>query len=271
MIAWLRAKPVFVDIHPETYNIRTDQVASRITGKTRAIIAVHLFGQCCRMEELSGLQIPIIEDACQAIGATRNGAQAGSMGATGCFSFFPTKNLGGYGDGGLITTSNENTAECLKQLRSHGSSSQYFHDRIGTNSRLDELQAAVLRAKFKHLVEWNRKRNQNANHYFEHLKGLPIHLPEVDEGNVSTFHQFVIRMQNRDRLKTYLAEQGIGTAIYYPLPLHLQPCFSNLGNKRGDLPGAEECAETSIALPIYPELTREQLEFVCVSIRKFFE
>jgi dTDP-4-amino-4,6-dideoxygalactose transaminase len=270
MIAWLQATPVFVDVDPVTFNLRTEQVAERITSNTKAIVAVHLFGQCCRMEDLTNLGVPVIEDACQSLGAERNGRRAGSMGATGCFSFYPTKNLGGYGDGGEITTNDERLYSVIKQLRAHGSSVQYHHDRVGTNSRLDEIQAAILRAKFKHLDQWNKKRNENAAAYFEQLDGVPLKLPEVEKGNTSIFHQFVIRTPDRDNLRNFLIEHEIGTAIYYPVPLHLQPCFSSYGYKKGDYPDAEECANTSLALPIYPELTKQQIEYVSSTIWKFF-
>jgi dTDP-4-amino-4,6-dideoxygalactose transaminase len=271
MIAWLRAKPVFVDIDPQTFNFKTDQVAAKITLRTKAIIAVHLFGQCCRVENLQKLDVPIIEDACQSIGAERNGQQAGTFGSTGCFSFFPTKNLGGYGDGGMTTTNDASIAAVLRELRTHGQSAEaYIHERIGTNSRLDELQAAVLRTKLHHLNGWNEQRNRNAGYYFETLKDLPIELPRIDEGNKSIFHQFVIRSSNRDGLKSFLAENGIGTAIYYPMPLHLQPCFKYLGYKRGDFPEAERCASEVLALPIYPELSQDQLQYVSDKIRSFF-
>jgi dTDP-4-amino-4,6-dideoxygalactose transaminase len=271
MIAWLRAKAVFVDINPETFNFQADKVAEKITSRTKAIIAVHLFGQCCRIENLQKLEVPVIEDACQSIGAERNGKQAGTIGATGCFSFFPTKNLGGYGDGGMITTNDASIASVLRELRTHGQSAEpYIHKRIGTNSRLDELQAAVLRTKFNHLNRWNDQRNRNARYYLETLKDLPIQLPRVDDGNKSIFHQFVIRSSKRDGLKSFLAEKGIGSAIYYPVPLHLQPCFKYLGYKRGDFPEAERCASEVLALPIYPELSQDQLQYVSETIRSFF-
>jgi dTDP-4-amino-4,6-dideoxygalactose transaminase len=271
MIAWLRAKPVFVDIDPQTFNFKTEKVQAKISSRTKAIIAVHLFGQCCRIDNLKNLDVPIIEDACQSIGAERNGKQAGTFGKTGCFSFFPTKNLGGYGDGGMITTNDASIASVLRELRTHGQSTQpYLHERIGTNSRLDELQAAVLRTKLHHLDRWNDQRNRNARFYLETLKDLPIQLPWVDDGNKHIFHQFVVRSSDRDRLKSFLAERGIGTAIYYPVPLHLQPCFKHLGHKRGDFPEAERCAVEVLALPIYPELSQEQLEYVSESIRSFF-
>ncbi len=271
MISWIGAKPVFVDIDPRTFLLQPGQVRQKVTSKTKAVIAVHLFGQCSRMEELDGLGVPVIEDAAQAIGAARKGKPAGSLGITGCFSFFPTKNLGGYGDGGMITTNDETAATRIRLLRAHGQgSTKYLHQMTGTNSRLDELQAAVLRVKLKHLVEWNRKRNENARYYYEHLKDLPLDLPAVEPGNSHIYHQFVIKTVDRDRLQKFLSEKGIGTAVYYPLPLPLQPCFAGLGHKRGDFPDAEQCAETSLALPVYPELTEQQLDFVASQIHNFF-
>jgi len=272
MISWVKAKPVFVDVDPETFQMDTQGVAEKVHSKTKAIIAVHLFGQCSNMEELARFNVPVIEDAAQAIGSTRNGRPAGSIGATGCFSFFPTKNLGGYGDGGLVTTQNEELAKRIRMLRSHGQQAQvYYHTLIGTNSRLDELQAAVLRVKLKHLKRWNEKRAQNAAFYNSRLNDLPLQLPRIAEGNSSNFHQYVIRCENRDGLKAYLAAEGIGSAIYYPVVLPLQPCFANLGHKPGDFPAAEMCSQTSLALPIYPELTIEQLGFVVRNISQFFK
>jgi len=271
MISWVGAKPAFVDIDPVSFNLRTDQVAKKITPNTKAIIAVHLFGQCCRMEELQRYGIPVIEDAAQSIGAKRNDIKAGNLGVLGCFSFFPTKNLGAYGDGGLITTNDEKLADSLRQLRAHGQSSQrYLHHRIGTNSRLDELQAAVLRVKFKYLDEWNAKRAKNAQFYHHMLKGLPLELPTADSANYHIYHQFVIRTENRDQLKTHLTNQGIGSAIYYPLPLPMQPCFEALNNSAADFPDADRTSKTCLALPIYPELTPQQLELVVSAIRSFY-
>lgn len=272
MIAWLKAKPVFVDITPGTFNMNPEEVKRRITPRTRAIIAVHLFGQCCRIEELMSMGLPVIEDAAQAIGSLRDAKPAGSTGIAGCFSFFPTKNLGGYGDGGMITTNDEDFAARLKMLRTHGQGArQYLHPLLGTNSRLDELQAAVLRVKLKHLEEWNRKRNENASIYRRELAGLPLDLPVIDSRNVSNYHQFVVKTGERDRLKAFLAEKGIGSAVYYPLPIPYQPCFEPLGYKTGAFPNAESCAATSLALPVFPELTAAQLETVTTAIRAFYQ
>jgi dTDP-4-amino-4,6-dideoxygalactose transaminase len=223
------------------------------------------------MEELLTLGPPVIEDAAQAIGAMRNDKPAGSMGKTGCFSFFPTKNLGGYGDGGFITTNDAEVAENLKQLRCHGETDQkYYHHRVGTNSRLDEIQAAVLRVKLKHLNDWNERRRRNAAYYMDKLSGLPVDLPKVESKNISNFHQFVIQVEERDRLRAVLADREVGTGIYYPLPIPFQPCFSYLGYEKQDFPNARACAANSLALPIYPELTEQQLAHVVTSIRSFF-
>jgi dTDP-4-amino-4,6-dideoxygalactose transaminase len=272
MISWVGAKPVFVDIDPNTFQMRTDQVSAKINSRTKAIIAVHLFGQCCKIEDLMNLELPIIEDAAQAIGSIRNGKVAGSTGTTGCFSFFPTKNLGAYGDGGLITTQNADLAQKIRMLRTHGQEFQsYSHSMIGTNSRLDEIQAAILRVKMNHLEKWNQQRVQNAAFYNSRLSHLPLSLPKIDPGNTSNFHQYVIRFEERDSLRSFLSAQGIGTAVYYPIVLPLQPCFHHLGYKEGDFPDAELCADTSLALPIYPELTTEQLDYVVHEISRFFE
>jgi dTDP-4-amino-4,6-dideoxygalactose transaminase len=272
MISWVGAKPVFIDVDPKTFQMRTDQVSRKINSKTKAVIAVHLFGQCCRMEELLKLELPIIEDAAQAIGSSRNGKVAGSVGATGCFSFFPTKNLGAYGDGGIITTQNADLAQKIRMLRTHGQEFQsYSHTMVGTNSRLDEIQAAILRVKMQHLEKWNQQRCHHAAFYNSRFSHLPLSLPQIEPGNSSNFHQYVIRCEERDRLRSFLKSHGIGTAIYYPTILPLQPCFLHLGYKEGDFPEAELCAKTSLALPIYPELTNEQLEYVVHHISQFFE
>jgi dTDP-4-amino-4,6-dideoxygalactose transaminase len=272
MIAWIRGRPVFVDVDRHTFNMRPELVGRKITPKTKAILAVHLFGQCCRIEELLKIGPPVIEDAGQAIGAMRNHNPAGSVGITGCFSFFPTKNLGGYGDGGFITTNNPDLAAQLRELRAHGEGSQkYVHDRVGTNSRLDEIQACVIRVKLKHLNKWNELRRRHAAVYSRELANLPIDLPRVDPENTPNFHQYVIQVRERDRLRTELADREIGTGIYYPVPLPLQPCFSHLGYRKEDYPEANQCSENSLALPIYPELTEAQLAHVISSIRSFYK
>ncbi|TAJ99072.1 MAG: DegT/DnrJ/EryC1/StrS family aminotransferase, partial [Candidatus Manganitrophaceae bacterium] len=225
-IARLQAKPVFVDIDPKTYNIDPNQIEKKITPRTKAIIPVHLYGQCAEMDSILELSdrrhLPIIEDAAQSIGATYKGRQAGSMGLFGCLSFFPSKNLGGAGDGGMVLTQNGEMAEKIKILRVHGSQPKYYHQVIGCNSRLDSLQAAVLSVKLPHLEEWSRKRRENAEFYNKHLGPLGnVVTPQVESYNKSIYNQYVIRVSQRDQLLNYLREKEIGTEIYYPVPLHL--------------------------------------------------
>lgn len=278
-ITRLGATPVFVDIDPLTYNIDVAQVEAKITERTKAIQPVHLYGQCANMAELNAIAekhgIPVVEDAAQAIGAEENGVRAGAMSAVGCFSFYPSKNLGGMGDGGFMTANDDAIAEKLSALRVHGSKERYYHKWVGLNSRLDGFQGAVLRVKLPHLDAWSDQRKHNADLYREIFadKGLNenITLPFEREGSRHIYNQFVIRVaEKRDELKSFLAENEIGTDIYYPLPLHLQECFAYLGNKRGDLPVAEKAADETLALPIYPELKEEQIRFVADKIGEFF-
>jgi dTDP-4-amino-4,6-dideoxygalactose transaminase len=278
------ARPVFVDIDPETYNLDTSQIETCITSATRAIMPVHLFGQCADMEPIQEVakrhDLWIIEDAAQAIGADyiRDSApaqRAGSIGDVGCFSFYPSKNLGGFGDGGMVTTNDDELAHQLKLLRVHGASSKYYYQSIGVNSRLDALQAAVLLAKFRYLEEWTEKRRENAAYYsqlFEksNHKSLGIEIPSVQYNNRHIYNQYVIRVPKRDELREFLSHEGIGTDIYYPLPLHLQGCYRDLGYHEGDFPHAEKAAQDTLALPIYPELTREQQEYVVSKVAEFF-
>jgi dTDP-4-amino-4,6-dideoxygalactose transaminase len=275
-VARLGATPVFVDIEADTLNIASARVESKITPRTKAVLPVHLFGRCAELDPIlaaaSKRGIPVIEDAAQAIGATdARKRQAGTLGAMGCFSFFPTKNLGAFGDGGLLTTNDAPLAERLKILRVHGSQPKYYHKVVGGNFRLDSLQAAVLRVKLPHLPSWTAARRRNADRYrtlFEKA-GLSskLGLPKDVPGHI--YNQFVIRTGNRDRLQGFLAEKGIGTEIYYPVPLHLQECFAPLGARKGDLPVAEAVAADSLALPIYPELTEEQQAYVVEQIAAF--
>ncbi|MCF6158837.1 MAG: DegT/DnrJ/EryC1/StrS family aminotransferase [wastewater metagenome] len=273
-IARLGAVPVFVDIDPFTYNIEADKITPAISKKTKAILPVHLYGQCADMDAILGIAhtrgISVIEDAAQAIGALYKGKHAGSLGDTGCFSFYPTKNLGGYGDGGLVTTSNDALAGLVKTLRVHGAESRYYHSHIGINGRLDAIQAAVLSVKIKYLDIWSEKRRQVASYYTGHLKDLPLTLPRTASYNTHIFHQYVIATPKRDELKTYLEQHGIETAIYYPVPLHLQKCFEYLGYRRGDLPVSERAAQETLALPIFPEVMREEQDYVIRHIRDFF-
>jgi dTDP-4-amino-4,6-dideoxygalactose transaminase len=277
-ISRLGARPVFVDIDPATYNLDVSKIEAAITERTRAIMPVHLYGQCAEMraimEVCSRHNLPIIEDAAQAIGAEDDGRQAGVIGAIGCFSFYPSKNLGGAGDGGMMTTNDDALAERLRILRVHGSATKYYHSLIGVNSRLDSLQAAILRVKLPHLDAWSDARAANAARYnqlFEDAGLLEeIGLPAVRARGRHIFNQYVIRAgEKRDALIEHLKRHDIGTDIYYPVPLHLQECFDYLGYKAGDFPEAERAARETIALPIYPELTIEQQGYVVETIREF--
>ena len=262
------AKPVFVDIDPETFNVDARAVQAAITPRTKAVIPVHLYGQMADMDALVAVAagIPIIEDACQAIGATHRGRQAGSIGQAGCFSFFPSKNLGAFGDAGLVTTNDDALGRELRLLRNHGAEPKYYHKRIGGNFRLDALQAAVLRVKLPHLDKWTEGRRANAHRYDELFAAArltdQVVLPSEAADHRHIFNQYVVRVPRRDQVRAYLAEQGIGTEIYYPVPFHLQECFASLGHRRGDFPLAEAAADSSLALPIYGELTLEQQEAV---------
>ena len=279
VISRLQATPVFIDIRPDTFNLDPEQLANAITNRTKAIVPIHLFGQCADMENISAIAaqrgIPVVEDACQAIGAARNGARAGGLGTTGCFSFFPSKNLGGFGDGGIITTHDVKLADRLQALRVHGSRSDYHHQLIGMNSRLDALQAAVIQVKLQHLNQWTEKRRSNAQEYqrlFEKA-GLLDHviLPVVEQANYHVYNQFTIRTPKRDQLSAYLTEHHIGNKIYYPVPLHLQECYQVLGYQKGQLPVSEQAAQAVLSLPIYPELPAEQMEYVVQTIKNFFD
>jgi dTDP-4-amino-4,6-dideoxygalactose transaminase len=278
-VARLGARPVFVDIEPETYNLDVAKIEAVITERTRAILPVHLYGQCAEMDALLEISerhnLPVIEDAAQAIGAEDGGRQAGVMGAIGCLSFYPSKNLGGVGDGGMMITNEDALAERLRILRVHGSATKYYHSLIGINSRLDSLQAAILRVKLPHLDNWSDARATNAERYNHLFKdaGLTeeIGLPVIRHNVRHIFNQYIIRVRDgrRDALREHLQQSDIGTDIYYPLPLHLQDCFSYLDYREGDFPEAERAARETIALPIYPELTAEQQSYVVESIRSF--
>lgn len=277
VVARLNARNVFVDIEPDTFNIDVDRIASAITDRTRAIIPVHLFGRCADTEAVlaaaAGRGIAVIEDAAQAIGAfDGSGNQAGALGTFGCFSFFPSKNLGAFGDAGLVTTQDEELGHRVELLRVHGGGRSYYHEMVGGNFRIDALQAAVLRVKLRRLRHWTAGRRRNADSYRRLFAeaGLAdiVLLPNDEPGHI--YNQFVIRVPRRDELKAWLAEKGIGTAIYYPLPLHAQECFAELGHEHGDFPNAEQAAAEVLALPIFPELTDDQLEYVVGSIRAFY-
>jgi dTDP-4-amino-4,6-dideoxygalactose transaminase len=275
-ITRLGARPVFVDIDPSTYNIDVSQVASAITDRTKAFLPVHLYGQCVEMDVLLQLSkqhgIPIIEDAAQAIGATDRGDRAGSMGLMGSFSFYPTKNLGGAGDGGILTTSDDDVAERLRRLRNHGGRNEYQHEEVGINSRLDELQAAVLNVKMRYLDHWSDERARKAAVYDELLDDMPFELitPSVREEARHIYHQYVIRVpRHRDALMEHLKQHGVGTKVYYPIPLHRQECFADLGYKEGEFPESERAAGETFALPAYPELSETQQAYVVETIRSF--
>ena len=278
-IARLGAKPVFVDICPKTYNIDVSRIEKCVTKNTKAIIPVHLFGQCAEMDPILDIAgrhgLLVIEDAAQAIGAEYRGRRAGSMGHYGCFSFFPSKNLGGGGDGGMVVTQDAPRAEKLKIYRVHGSKPKYFHKVIGGNFRLDALQAAIVNAKLPHLDAWTAGRQANAQRYRQLFqesglveKGLVV-LPTEVSGRRHIYNQFVIRVPRRDEVRKHLTDQGIGTEIYYPVPLHVQECFRYLGYKEGDCPESEAAARDTVALPIYPELSEEQIRYVVDTIRGF--
>ena len=269
-IARTGATPVFVDIDPNTFNIDPAQVKARITSRTRAIMPVHLFGQMADMEAINALAaahaIPVLEDAAQAIGAKRNGTKACAAGLAGCLSFFPSKNLGGFGDAGAICTNDDAFAAKCRLLRVHGTERTYYHKLVGGNFRIDALQAVVLDVKLKHLDNWHEARRTNAALYEKLLAGSKITTPRIDSGNWSIYNQYVIRVPDRDRVKQYLADKKVGCAIYYPLPLHLQECFANLGGKAGDLPHSERACHEVLALPVYPELAEDQIRFVAQSL-----
>ena len=271
------ARAVFVDIDPKTYNIRAELAAAAVTSKTKAIVPVDLFGQIAPVEEIQRLapRTPVIEDAAQSIGARRaidgEWRMAGECATIGTFSFFPSKNLGGYGDGGMMVTQDEALYNRLMRLRTHGSVKTYYHEEVGFNSRLDALQAVVLRAKLAHLAAWSAKRRENAAYYTAAFADISdIVPPYVEPVSESIFNQYTIRVPRRDALKAHLAAKGIGHSVYYPLPLHLQECFAYLGYKQGAFPESEKAANEVLSLPVFPELTRAQLDEVVAGVRSFF-
>jgi len=272
-IARVGARPVFVDIDPVTFNIDADKIAAVITEHTKAIIPVHLFGQMAAMEPITALakknNLQVIEDAAQAIGSEHQGKKTGNWGLAACLSFYPSKNLAGFGDGGMILCNDTQLDQTCRYLRMHGEDRRYYHSMIGGNFRLDALQAMVLDIKLKHLDEWTAKRRENARLYDE-LLGEAVLKPKIAPGNVSVYNQYVIRAPQRDKLQEFLRNRQIGSAIYYPLPLHLQECFAYLGGKEGDFPVAEQAAKEVLALPIYPELQPQQIEYVCRCINEFY-
>ena len=278
-VSRLGAKPVFVDIQPDTFNIDPTLMERAITPRTKAIIPVHLFGQCADMVAINEIakrkKMYVIEDACQAIGASQGNKRAGILGDTGCFSFFPSKNLGGFGDGGLITTNDKALADSMAMLRVHGSQVRYLHEAIGFNSRLDALQAAVLQVKLKYLDQWTEGRRRNAERYrqlFAQAKHADrVTLPPTAPGNFHVYNQFTVRVPKRDELRTFLKEKGVGSEVYYPLPMHLQNCYRDLGHQKGSFPLSERAAEEVMSLPIYPELTEAQQSYVVEMIAEFYK
>lgn len=270
------AKPVFVDIDPVTYTLDPKCVTRAITSRTRAIIPVHLYGQCADMDAILEIarkhNLLVVEDACQAHGASYKGRIAGSMGHAAAFSFYPGKNLGACGEAGAVTSNDLEIIRKVKMLRDHGQSQKYYHDMEGYNARMDALQAIVLRAKLKRLTAWNDARRQWAQYYNERLAGSPkITIPSVASDNVHVYHLYVILVENRDALQAELAKHGIGTGLHYPLPLHLQKAYKHLGYKEGDLPVTERVARTLLSLPMFPHLSREQVDYVCDRILEVVE
>ncbi|MBI4966197.1 MAG: DegT/DnrJ/EryC1/StrS family aminotransferase [Desulfomonile tiedjei] len=272
------AKPVFCDISPDTFNMDPTKLEALITARTKAIIPVHLFGQCADMDAILDVarrhSLKVIEDAAQAMGARYRDSMAGSMGDTGCFSFFPSKNLGGIGDGGLVTTNDADLAAAIRSLRDHGAQRRYYHSRVGGNFRLDAIQAAALRVKLPALEDWHDQRRRNAAFYKEALSDLQeaghLRLPVEAPYASHVFNQFVIRVKQRDRLQKHLMANRIGEAVYYPVPLHLQDCFSDLGVKEGALPESEAASREVLALPIFPGLTDRQTAKVVRCLRDFY-
>jgi dTDP-4-amino-4,6-dideoxygalactose transaminase len=286
-IARLGAKPVFVDIDSQSYNMNPELIEKAVTPNTKAIIAVHLYGQCAEMDEILKLaelhNLAVVEDAAQAVGAEyKDGRRAGSMGKLGCLSFFPSKNLGGFGDGGMVVTNDENLMQKIRILRLQGSKPKYYNSMIGGNFRLDTLQAGIVNVKLKYLDGWTKSRQENAKCYVElfQKKGLlemeSIALSEAlyFGTGVSHYHiynQFIIRVKNRDGLREYLKDEGIGSEVYYPVPFHLQECFKDLEYQKGDFPEAERAANETLGLPIYPELHRDQQQYVLETIKSFYQ
>ncbi len=268
----LGAKPVFVDIERETFNITAKSIAARINSRTRAILPVHLYGRVADMEEIAAMarscQIPVVEDAAQSLGATQDGRKAGTFGAMGCYSFYPTKNLGAAGSGGMVVTSDDRLAGRLRRLRAHGSERRYYHNEVGINSILDEIQAAVLRVKLKRLDLWNAARREHAGFYDRALRGV-VETPQPSAKGSHIYHRYTIRTADRDGLRRWLGERGVETAVYYPLPLHLQKCFAYLGHSAGDFPQAEAAAREVLSLPMYPELTPQGREYVASLVQEW--
>lgn len=267
------ARPVFVDIDPRTYNIVPAQIEASITERTKAILPVHLYGQPAEIDAIMDIarrhNLHVIEDCAQAIGAEDNGRRVGSFGDVACFSFYPTKNLGAYGDGGMVTTNNSEIAERIDMLRRQGGKTKYYHEVLGFNSRLDEMQAALLRVKLRHLDQWQAERRRVADGYDQLLGDMGVETPWVRPDVTHVYHQYTIRVPRRDGLQQYLKDRGIGSMIYYPLPLHLQGLYHDLGYPEGSLPVSEEAGHAVLSLPMYPELNEEQIQGVAGAVGEF--
>jgi dTDP-4-amino-4,6-dideoxygalactose transaminase len=274
VVALLGARPVFVDVEKDTFNMDPDLLESRITDKTKCIIPVHIFGHTADMDKILAVarrnNLRVLEDSAQAVGAAYNGRKACAFGDAGCLSFYPSKNLGAYGDGGMVLTDDEGIARKVAMIKEHGSEKKYSHSFVGFNGRLDTLQAAILRVKLRHLDEWNERRRADAFYYNEVLKSV-VAVPVQREGYRHVFHQYSILTDRRDELIEYLGQRGIPTVIYYPVPLHLQNVFSYLGYKAGDFPVVEEASKNILSLPIYPELTESEKKYIAEETRGFFE
>ena len=272
-ISYTGAKPIFVDMEDETYNINPQKLEEVITEKTKAIIPVHLYGQPANMDDILSIarkhNIAIVEDACQAHGATYNGKKTGSLGDIGCFSFYPTKSLGAFGDGGIVVTNDDEINEKIQMLRDYGRKGRYEHKIKGYNSRLDTVQAVVLSAKLEYLNEWNKMRNAHAAYYCELLKDVPgIGIPTVKEDRTHVFQTFAVRVPDRDEILEGMKNKGVGVLIHYPIPIHLQDAYADLGQKKGDFPVSEQVADEILSLPMFPHMNKDQIEYVCASLKE---
>ena len=275
-VSALGAKPVFADIRPDTYNMDPAELARRVTPRTRAVIVVHLYGLPADMDPILAMakarKLPVIEDNAQAIGASYKGRRTGSLGDVACLSFYPTKNLGAYGDAGMVVTNSADIAARVRTLRNHGQSEKYLSSEPGWNSRLDEIQAAILRVKLRHLSNWKRARQSHAAEYDRLFVQIPGVMPPLaPEGFEHVYHQYTIRIEQRDALHKFLSERKIGSTVYYPYPLHLQPLYSTLGHKAGDFPHSERAAQEVLSLPMFPELRKEQIASVVETIAEFLK
>ncbi|OGV96270.1 transcriptional regulator [Microgenomates group bacterium RBG_16_45_19] len=275
VISRLGATPIFLDIQPDNYNLDVRQIEKKISKNTKVIMPVHLFGLCADMDEILSLakkhNLKVIEDAAQAIGSVYKGKKAGTLGDLGCFSFFPSKNLGAYGDAGAVVTNDEESADKVRMLRVHGSRQKYYHEMVGYNSRLDTFQAAILDAKLKYLDQWTKKRREYADYYNRAFAGLPIQLPHDEKDKYHIFHQYTLSVPKRDQFKEYFKQKEIGCDTYYPLPLHQQECYRELAQRNGSLPVAEKKAGEVVSLPIFPELTQNELNYIAESVTYFFK